>query len=83
MDSLYLRNYWTVKNFANSDHLTIHNYWEPVAGSVIYATGTLEFEDGFGTRVLCPAAAPSLGSLSTPPPHPRGCTLVLGAMWMS
>ena len=29
-----------------------YDYWESVAGSVIQATGTLEFEDGLRTGVL-------------------------------
>ena len=44
-----------------------------VAGSVIQATGTVEFEDGLRTGVLLEAAcalrgaAPSLGSIPNPP----------------
>ena len=66
--------------------ITQVDYQEPIAGSVmiatgtvefvIIATGTMEFEDGLMMGVLpggcwvLRVAASSLGSISTPPPTP-------------
>ena len=41
-----------VKNGGNRSALTPSHYRESVAGSVIQATGTVEFEDGLRTGVL-------------------------------
>ena len=61
-------------------------YRESVAGSVIQATGTVEFEDGLRTGVLpggcwCPCGGRTQPRIKSKPPW--GCGLVLGAVWLS
>ena len=61
-------------------------YRESVAGSVIQATGTVEFEDGLRTGVLhggcwCPWGGRTYPRINSKPPW--GCGLVLGWVWLS
>ena len=61
-------------------------YRESVAGSVIQATGTVEFEDGLRTGVLpggCwyPCGGCTYPRINSAPPG--GCGLVIRAVWLS
>ena len=61
-------------------------YRESVVGSVIQASGTVEFEDGLRTGVLlggywCPWGGHTYPRINTKPPW--GCGLVLGWVWLS
>ena len=64
----------------------IWKHRESVAGSVIQATGTVEFEDGLRTGVLpggcwCPCGGRTQPRIKSNPPW--GCGLILGAVWLS
>ena len=59
---------------------------ESVAGSVIQATGTVEFEDGLRKGVFlvgcwCPWGGRTYPRINIKPPW--GCGLVLGWVWLS
>ena len=61
-------------------------YRESVAGSVIQASGTVEFEDGLRTGVLlggcwCPWGGRTYPRINFKPLW--GCGLVLGWVWLS
>ena len=64
----------------------VYYYWEFVAGSVIQATGTAEFEDGLRTGVLPESCWYPCGGCIyyriNSAPH-GGCRLVMGVMCYS
>ena len=73
-----------IKNYIWKNIPSYHR--ESVAGSVIQATGTVEFEDGLRTGVLpggCwyPCGGRTYPRINSAPPG--GCGLVMGAVWLS